>query len=460
MLDTLRWDADLIRRYDRPGPRYTSYPTAVQFHDRVGPTDLLQALDDSRQARRPLSLYLHLPFCANVCYYCACNKVITKDRGRAQPYLHSLHREIRLVAERLDPAQPVEQLHLGGGTPTFLNHAQLRQLLERLRRHFNLLDDDSGDYSIEIDPREADWSSMGLLRELGFNRVSLGVQDLDPAVQRAVNRLQTLEQTRALVDAARTLQFRSVNIDLIYGLPRQQPERFAHTLEQVIELQPDRLALFNYAHLPNRFLAQRRIHPHELPTPADKLAILQNSIGQLGAAGYRYIGMDHFALADDPLAIAQEEQTLQRNFQGYTSHGHCDLIGLGVSAISEVDGVYCQNSSDLAEYQRRLADGCLATVRGLHSSQDDRLRRAVIQQLMCRFELDIADIEQTWSIDFRQTFAPLWPRLEVMAREGLILLGPRFIEVTPAGRLLVRALCGVFDAYLAEQPAPLFSRVI
>jgi oxygen-independent coproporphyrinogen-3 oxidase len=460
MLETLRWDADLIQRYDRPGPRYTSYPTALQFHDGIGPVDLLRALDDSRQARRPLSLYLHLPFCANVCYYCACNKVITKDRGRAQPYLHSLHGEIQRVAERLDPTQVVEQLHLGGGTPTFLSHAELRQLLDRLRRHFTLLDDDSGDYSIEIDPREADWSSMGLLRDLGFNRVSLGVQDLDPVVQRAVNRLQTLEQTRALIDAARTLQFRSVNVDLIYGLPRQQPESFARTLEQVIELQPDRLALFNYAHLPSRFLAQRRIQQHELPSPAEKLTILQNSIGQLAAAGYRYIGMDHFALADDELAIAQEDHTLQRNFQGYTTHGHCDLIGLGVSAISEIGHLYCQSSSDLAEYQRCLAEGRLATVRGLHSSQDDRLRRAVIQQLMCRFELDLADIEQTWSIDFRQTFAPVWPRLQAMADDGLILIGPRFIEVTPAGRLLVRALCGVFDAYLADAPAALFSRVI
>ncbi|MDP9940288.1 oxygen-independent coproporphyrinogen III oxidase [Ectopseudomonas alcaliphila] len=460
MLDTIQWDADLIRRYDLAGPRYTSYPTAVQFHDDIGPFDLLHALRDSRKAGRPLSLYMHVPFCAHICYYCACNKVITKDRGRALPYLEKLEREIEIISRYVDRTQPIEQLHFGGGTPTFLSHDELRRLMQHLRQHFNLLDDDSGDYSIEIDPREADWSTMGLLRELGFNRVSLGVQDLDPEVQRAVNRLQTLEETRAIVEAARTLQFRSVNIDLIYGLPKQTPERFARTVAEVIALQPDRLSLFNYAHLPERFMPQRRISSDDLPSPADKLAMLQNSIEQLTRAGYRYIGMDHFALPDDELAIAQEEGTLQRNFQGYTTHGHCDLIGLGVSAISQIGDLYSQNDSDIASYQQTLGNGQLATRRGLHCNADDRLRRAVIQQLICHFELRFADIEQAHDVVFRDYFEALWPELEQLHRDGLIELSAEGIQVRPAGRLLVRSLCMLFDRYLNDQVRQRFSRVI
>lgn len=460
MLDAIRWDTDLIRRYDLAGPRYTSYPTAVQFHSQVGSFDLLHALRDSRKAQRPLSLYVHLPFCANICYYCACNKVITKDRGRAQPYLQRLEQEIQLIACHLDPGQTVEQLHLGGGTPTFLSHDELRHLMAQLRKHFNLLEGDSGDYGIEIDPREADWSTMGLLRELGFNRVSIGLQDLDPAVQRAVNRLQSLDETRAVIDAARTLQFRSINIDLIYGLPKQTADNFARTVEEVISLQPDRLSVFNYAHLPERFMPQRRINSQDLPSPAEKLQMLQHTIEQLTAAGYRYIGMDHFALPDDDLAIAQEESTLQRNFQGYTTHGHCDLIGLGVSAISQIGDLYCQNSSDLTEYQNALASSQLGTSRGLICNQDDRIRREVIQQLICNFRLDFADIEHRFNLDFRGYFAELWPQLLAMADDGLISLDSQRIEVLPAGRLLVRSVCMVFDTYLQQQNRQRFSRVI
>jgi oxygen-independent coproporphyrinogen-3 oxidase len=460
MLDAIRWDPDLIHRYDLAGPRYTSYPTALQFNDQVSPFDLLHALRESRKAQRPLSLYVHVPFCANICYYCACNKVITKDRGRAQPYLQKLEHEIQMIACHLDPKQKVEQLHFGGGTPTFLSHDELRQLMAKLRKHFNLLDDDSGDYGIEIDPREADWSTMGLLRELGFNRVSIGLQDLDPDVQRAVNRLQSLEETRAVIDAARTLQFRSINIDLIYGLPRQTPENFARTVDEVINLQPDRLSVFNYAHLPERFLPQRRINGDELPTPAQKLEMLQRTIEQLTAAGYRYIGMDHFALPDDELAIAQEESTLQRNFQGYTTHGHCDLIGLGVSAISQIGDLYCQNSSDLNQYQNALASAQLATNRGLLCNADDRLRRAVIQQLICSFNLEFTEIEKVFNIDFRGYFGSLWPQLQRMAEDGLIELSNERITVLPAGRLLVRSVCMVFDAHLEQQNRQRFSRVI
>ncbi|MEG1040189.1 MAG: oxygen-independent coproporphyrinogen III oxidase [Pseudomonas sp.] len=460
MLDALRWDSDLIRRYDLSGPRYTSYPTAVQLHSEVGSFDLLHALRDSRRAVRPLSLYVHVPFCANICYYCACNKVITKDRARAQPYLQRLEQEIQLIACHLDPKQTVEQLHFGGGTPTFLSHVELRQLMAHLRQHFNLLDDDSGDYGIEIDPREADWPTMGLLRELGFNRVSLGVQDLDPAVQRAINRLQTLEQTRAIIDAARTLQFRSINLDLIYGLPKQTPEGFARTVEEVIKLQPDRLSVFNYAHLPERFMPQRRIDSNDLPAPSAKLEMLQRTIEQLTEAGYRYIGMDHFALPDDELAIAQEESTLQRNFQGYTTHGHCDLIGLGVSAINQIGDLYCQNTSDLNTYQDTLSSAQLATSRGLICNADDRLRRAVIQQLICHFELDFNSIEEAFTIDFRGYFKDLWPDLQAMHKDGLINLSNEGIQVLPAGRLLVRSVCMVFDAYLGLHNQQRFSRVI
>ena len=460
MLDAIRWDSDLIRRYDLAGPRYTSYPTAMQFNDQVSTFDLLHALRESRKASRPLSLYVHVPFCANICYYCACNKVITKDRGRAQPYLQRLEQEIRQVACHLDPRQTVEQLHFGGGTPTFLSHAELRQLMASLRENFTLLDDDSGDYGIEIDPREADWSTMGLLRELGFNRVSIGLQDLDPQVQRAVNRLQSLEETRAVIDAARTLQFRSINIDLIYGLPKQTPEAFAQTINEVISLQPDRLSVFNYAHLPERFMPQRRINTSDLPSPAAKLEMLERTIAQLTAAGYRYIGMDHFALPDDELAIAQEEATLQRNFQGYTTHGHCDLIGLGVSAISQIGELYCQNDSDITQYQRTLASGQLATARGLLCNQDDRIRREVIQQIICNLNLPFAHIEQVFNIDFRGYFAQQWPALQRMAADGLITLDHEQLTVLPAGRLLVRSVCMVFDGYLEQASRQRFSRVI
>jgi oxygen-independent coproporphyrinogen III oxidase len=460
MLDTILWDTDLIRRYDQAGPRYTSYPTAVQFHDGIGSFDLLHALRESRKSQQPLSVYVHVPFCANICYYCACNKVISKDRGRALPYLERLEKEIELISCHLAPNQQVEQLHLGGGTPTFLSHDELRRLMAKLRSQFNLLNDDSGDYSIEIDPREADWATMGLLRELGFNRVSLGVQDLDPEVQRAVNRLQSLEQTRAIVDAARTLQFRSINIDLIYGLPKQTPASFARTLDAIIALQPDRLSVFNYAHLPERFLPQRRINSDDLPSPANKLIMLQNSIQQLSKAGYCYIGMDHFALPDDELASAQEDGTLQRNFQGYTTHGHCDLIGLGVSAISQIGDLYCQNNSDIALYQQSLDNEQLSTCRGLLCDADDRLRRAVIQQLICEFRLDFAAIEQQFNIHFADYFAAIWPQLEQMDKDGLIHLNAQGIDISPAGRLLARSVCMLFDGYLNPENRQQFSRVI
>ena len=454
MLDIIRWDTDLIRRYDQTGPRYTSYPTALQFNDKVGFFDFLHALRSSRHANRPLSLYVHLPFCANACHYCTRNKIITKDRGCTQPYLERLEKEIALIARHLGPGQVVEQLHFGGGTPTFLSHDDLRRLMAHLRTHFHLHDDDHGDFSIEIDPREADWPTMGLLRELGFNRISVGVQALNPEVQRAINRMQTLEQTQAIIEAARTLQYRSINIDLLYGLPLQTPERFAQTVKNVTALQPDRVSLFSYSHDPERFQGQRRINAVDLPSEAEKLAMLQVGVEGLAQSGYRYIGMDHFALPDDELAMAQEDGTLTRNFQGYTTHGHCDLIGLGVSAISQIGDLYCQNSSDIGPYQKSLDQGQLATTRGLRCNEDDRIRRQVIQNLICEFELHFEEIERRFNISFRDYFASAWPALEQMASDGLIQLSEDTIAVLPPGRLLVRALCMQFDHYLLPEHHP------
>lgn len=459
MPDAIRWDTDLIRRYDLAGTTHTAYPNTARFQQKVGSFDLLHALRDSRKALRPLSLYVHLPFCAGICYHCGCNKVITKDHGRALPYLERLQREVELIACHLDQRQHVEQLHLGGGTPVFLSHDELRQLMAMLRQHFTLLDDDSGDYSIEIDPREADWSTMGLLRELGFNRVSVGVQDLDPDVQRAINRLQTLEQTRAIVEAARTLQFRSLNIDLIYGLPRQTAASFGKTLAEVIALQPDRVSLYNYRHLPERFLAQRRINAAELPTPAEKLEIFRRSLDQLAEAGYRYIGLDHFALPDDELAIAQEDGTLQSAFHGYTTHGHCDLIGLGVSSISQIGDFYCQNESDINLYQQSLDNAQLATRHGLLCDRDDRIRRAAIQQLTCESQLSFAALESEYELDFCDYFASIRPQLEQMEDDGLIELQDDRLVILPAGRLLVDVVCSLFDRHLPQDP-PRLSHVI
>jgi oxygen-independent coproporphyrinogen-3 oxidase len=457
----VQWDAELIRRYDLAGPRYTSYPTAPQLHAGVGPAQLRAALQASRAAATPLSLYVHLPFCAHVCYYCGCNKVITGHRERSAPYLDRVEKEAVTVARELDRSrQTVEQLHFGGGTPTFLAPDELRRLMAFLRREFRLRDDDQGDYGIEIDPREANAATIALLRELGFNRVSLGVQDIDPAVQRAVNRIQPLAMTEGMVHAARANGFRSLNIDLIYGLPLQREESFARTVDAILALRPDRLSLFNYAHLPQRFKPQRLIHEADLPPPAAKLAMLQNSIGQLTAAGYRYIGMDHFALPDDELAQAQDHGTLHRNFQGYTTHGHCDLVGLGVSAISQVGSLYAQNSPNLKDYEARVDANGLATLKGCVSDADDELRRFVIQRLLCDFTLDIAAVEQRFDIHFRPYFSAALPALARMERDGLIRCNSERLDILPAGRLLVRSVCMLFDRHLAEQGAQKFSRVI
>ncbi|MFC6673599.1 oxygen-independent coproporphyrinogen III oxidase [Marinobacterium aestuariivivens] len=365
---TVRWDPELIRRYDLSGPRYTSYPTAVQFDPLLSPERLIEAGLATADSDSPLSLYVHIPFCEHVCYYCACNKVITRNRNKAQPYLDTLYREMARSAElfskgRLQGRQ-VDQLHWGGGTPTFISHGQMTELMSALRSNFNLRDDDNGDYSIEVDPREADAETIAVLRQIGFNRISLGVQDLDPRVQQAVNRIQPLEMTQQILESARSEGFRSINMDLIYGLPHQTPESFAATLDTVIGLSPDRLSVFNYAHLPDRFRSQKHIRAEDLPGPDAKLQILHDSIDRLLEAGYVYIGMDHFAKPDDSLAIAQRSRQLHRNFQGYTTHADCDLVALGVSAISQIGDVYFQNEHDMGAYTRAVESRASAVKRG------------------------------------------------------------------------------------------------
>ena len=461
MQQTLVLDQALINRYDQSGPRYTSYPTAVQFHEGFGPAEYRAAARASNASGRPLSLYFHIPFCDTVCYYCACNKVVTKDRSRAQPYLDRLYREMAMQGELFDDSRPVEQLHWGGGTPTFISEGQMRELMAETAKHFRLLDDDSGEYSIEIDPREVNEATIGVLREIGFNRMSLGLQDLDPKVQQAVNRIQSAQETFGALDAARREGFRSISVDLIYGLPFQTATSFVATLERVIEAAPDRLSVFNYAHLPERFKPQRRINEAELPSPDQKLDMLQQIGEHLAAAGYVYIGMDHFARPDDELALAQREGQLYRNFQGYSTHAHCDLVALGVTSIGMVGNTYAQNMRTLDEYYARIDAGELAVFRGIELTRDDELRRAVITQLICNFTLDMDAVGREWDIRFGDYFAGELGRLQVMARDGLIAIDDGVIDVLPAGRLLIRNICMVFDRYLgAAGQTARFSKVI
>ncbi len=456
------FDPELIRRYDTAGPRYTSYPTAVHFHGGFTEADYRAACARSNAARpkRPLSLYFHIPFCDTVCFYCGCNKIATKNRALAQPYLNRVYKELALQAALLDDDRTVDQLHWGGGTPTFISHAQMRQLMAETRRHFRLHDDDRGEYSIEIDPREADAETIALLREIGFNRLSMGVQDLDPKVQRAVNRIQSEEATWAVLEAARREGFKSVSLDLIYGLPHQTVDSFLATLERVIAAGPDRLSVFNYAHLPEMFKPQRRIRAEDLPSPAEKLAILQRTIERLTEAGYVYIGMDHFAKPDDELAVAQREGTLYRNFQGYSTHADCDLIGIGVTSIGMVDDCYAQNVKDLESYYQALDADRLPILRGITLDADDKLRRRVITDLICHFRLDYHAVAEDHGIDFHDYFRDELVRLRPMAEDGLLELRPDGIQVLPRGRLLIRNICMVFDRYLKQDQGQRYSKVI
>ena len=454
---------DLLQRFDVPGPRYTSYPTADRFVEAFTAADYGQALVQRRTGpaglTMPLSLYVHIPFCESLCYYCACNKIITKHHSRAVSYLRYLSREIDLHTDQLGQGQTVTQLHLGGGSPTFLSDDELRELMAMLRRSFTMVP--GGEYSIEIDPRTVDGSRLRALADMGFNRLSFGVQDFDPDVQKAVHRIQPFEQVSELMAQAREVGFDSINVDLIYGLPRQTPESFARTLAQVAQLRPDRIALYAYAHLPERFKPQRRITTADLPGAAAKVAMLTQSLAAFMAAGYVYIGMDHFALPNDALAVAKRQGRLHRNFQGYSTQPDCDLIGLGVSAIGRIGATYSQNAKTMEEYCDHLDQGRLPVVRGLALSRDDLARRAVIMALMCQGQVLFESIELAWLLDFRSYFAAELEQLRSLADAGLVLLDESGIQVTAQGWFFVRAVAMVFDRYLqADRNRARFSRII
>lgn len=455
--------SELLTRFDVPGPRYTSYPTADRFVEAFTESDYLQALDQrsgSAAARsQPLSLYVHIPFCESLCYYCACNKIITKHKDRAETYLRYLTREVDLHMAHLGQGHSVSQLHLGGGTPTFLSDDELRELMHMLKRNFNFVP--GGEYSVEVDPRTVDEKRLAVLAELGFNRLSFGVQDFDPAVQKAVHRIQPVEQVFALVEASRKLGFESVNVDLIYGLPQQTPESFDRTLAQVNELRPDRIALYAYAHLPERFKPQRRIHAAELPSGGAKVSMLARSIEAFAEGGYVYVGMDHFALPNDALAVAKRQGRLHRNFQGYSTQPDCDLIALGVSAIGRVGSTYSQNAKTMDEYCDLLDQGHLPVVRGLALTRDDIIRRNVIMAIMCQGSLQFESINASCLIDFKQYFANELAQLKAMQDQGLVEVTEQGIQVTPMGWFFVRGVAMVFDRYLqADRNRARFSKII
>ena len=454
---------ELLTKFDVPGPRYTSYPTADRFVEAFGEADYIQALEQRRAGPAamalPLSLYVHIPFCESLCYYCACNKIITKHHERSAPYLRYLSKEVDLHVQHIGAGQSVSQLHLGGGTPTFFSDDELSELMAMLRRNFNLVP--GGEYSIEVDPRTVTAERLSHLARLGFNRLSFGVQDFDPIVQKAVHRVQPAEQVFALVEAARGIGFESINVDLIYGLPKQTPESFDRTLAQVAELRPDRIALYAYAHLPERFKPQRRIIAIDLPGAPNKVAMLARSLAAFEQAGYVYVGMDHFALPNDALAVAKRQGRLHRNFQGYSTQPDCDLIGLGVSAIGKVGATYSQNAKSLEEYQDLLDHGHLPVARGLAVSRDDLLRRCVIMALMCQGEVMFESAELAHLIDFRSYFASELETLRGMQDQGLVELSDTGIKVTPMGWFFVRGVAMVFDKYLqADRTRARFSKIL
>jgi len=457
-----QFDGALLARLGKSGPRYTSYPTADRFGADFGAGDYLTAVAARRQrGGRPLSLYVHIPFCDTVCYYCACNKIVTRKHERAATYLDYLKREITMQSQLFAGMNEVEQLHFGGGTPTFLLDAEMDDLMAHLQASFRFAPDALGEYGIEVDPRTVSPERVHSLRQQGFNRISLGVQDFDPAVQRAVNRVQPEAETVAIIDAARAAGFRSVSIDLIYGLPKQTLTSMAQTLEKVIQASPDRISVYHYAHMPHLFKPQRRILEADMPDTDTKLGMLQLCIERLGSAGYVYIGMDHFAKPGDDLAVAQRQGRLHRNFQGYSTHADADLVACGVSSIGAVGATYSQNAKTLEDYYALIDAGALPLQRGIRLDMDDLLRRAIIQKLMCQFELSVAAIEQAFPIVFADYFAAELADLRALQADGLVQVDDAWISVTPKGRLLIRNLCMVFDRYLGQQAGgPRFSRTI
>lgn len=457
--DLFVWDEGLIRKYDVPGPRYTSYPTALQFNERFDSESYSRYLRERPSSIGPLSLYVHIPYCRNICYYCACNKIVTRDASVAEPYLNALEKEISLLAPNFDSRRKVMQLHWGGGTPTFLSNAELTRLMHILATHFTLVDSPDREYSIELDPRTVDPSTIALLKGIGFNRVSMGIQDFDPAVQKSVNRIQSVESVKTLVDAVRDHRFKSLSFDLIYGLPNQSRHSIEATLDSVIELSPDRISCYSYAHLPERFSSQRSIGRLEIPSADEKLEIFHRMVERLTEAGYLYVGMDHFVKPEDELAQAMHNGSLYRNFQGYSTQKAPELIGIGVSSISSTGDVYAQNAKSLDDYLRLLADDQLPVERGLELSREDQLRREVIMHLICRMNVRKDLIEDRYQIEFDDYFSDELARLAPMQAEGLLQLGDDSIEVTPAGRPLIRNICMEFDAYSrAEQKR--FSKTI
>lgn len=450
------WDLALIQKYNYSGPRYTSYPTALEFSENFGEAAFVQAV--ARYPERPLSLYVHIPFCHKLCYFCGCNKIVTRQTHKADQYLDALEQEVAHRAP-LFKGRHVSQMHWGGGTPTYLSKAQISRLMGLVRTHFDFNSD--AELSIEVDPREIELDVLDNLREEGFTRLSMGVQDFNKEVQRLVNREQDEEFIFALIHRARELGFTSTNIDLIYGLPKQTPESFAFTLKRVAELNPDRLSVFNYAHLPTLFAAQRKIKDADLPGAQQKLDILQETIASLTSAGYQFIGMDHFARPNDELAIAQREGKLHRNFQGYTTQGDTDLLGMGVSAISMIGDCYAQNHKELKSYYQQVDEQGDALWRGLALTRDDCIRRDVIKALICNFQLNLAEIEELWDLNAEEYFAEDLKLLAPLAKDGLVDVDGKHIQVTAKGRLLIRNICMCFDSYL-RQKARLqqFSRVI
>lgn len=450
------WNQALIDKYNINGPRYTSYPTALALHGGFEHQNVFNTLANSSET---LSLYIHLPFCHKLCYYCGCNKVITRHQHKADRYLDMLAKEMAIYQPHVAQKQ-VNQIHMGGGTPTFLTEEQLSRLMTLLQQHFHITDD--AELSIEIDPRSCSDEKLKHLRILGFNRVSYGVQDFDKKVQIAINRVQDTDLIAHQVQLSRELGFRSINLDLIYGLPYQQPASFAASIEQVILLNPDRVSLFSYAHLPSRFAGQRKIDDSSLPTAPIKLELLQLGITKFTAAGYQFIGMDHFAKREDELAIAQQQGRLQRNFQGYTTAGQDCMLGIGASSISQIDGVLWQNSKDLPDYYKALKNNQLPVVKGFTLSDDDRLRAALISQVICHFELDLNLFTTTWNLDnFWRYFAAAKEKLAPFIEDGLVEVDDQSLNVTALGRLWVRSICACFDAYLDnETTMPRYSKVV
>lgn len=462
MLNTMGWSSQLFNLYHKLDKPYSSYPRVEHFQQNISAFERFSALRDSRKAQRPLVLNVNIPFCANACYYCSKKNIVTKDRSRAAQYLQCLEQEIQTVAQHIASERNIEELHFGGGTPTFLNPVELRQLMGCLQDNFNIKSNNFTHYSIDIDPRETDWSTMGVLRDIGFNRVNIEVQGLDPKVQRAINRLQTIEQTQAIVEAARTLQFRTVSISLIYGLPQQTTQSFAQAIKDVLQLTPDRISLQGYQHQPDKHPIQQRINAADLPSKIQLAAMLQGTQQQLEQAGYRYIGMGYFALADDDFACAQEDGTLQQGVQGYSISADADTIGFGVSALSQLGNLYYHNSHDINSYQTACRNQQLPPASGVLCTKKDQIHRAVIHALTCQFKVNFSAIEQRFAIDFASYFSAQWPKLVQMQSNGLLEINEHSISITAPGRLYTLAVCQLFDEYLAQdnQQTPVLTQVM